>query len=336
MKKEFFPVIIPFLLFSIMCSDNRYLSKTGADTPEKIMNYVNNNRYAEDLELIAVDRTLQSPGHDMVRDFCARRLEKLGFTVELDTYGTGVNVIGRIDGNGNSGEAVILSAHYDSRNAGCPGADDNASGVAGVLEAARVLSKARYSRTLVIALWDEEERGLVGPRGLHGSRAFAGRAKLEGKNIVLAMVFEMIGYRSTEPGSQKFPVWMNKYFPDEMNKIAVNENRGDFICLTVNEDAKAYSDIYKGFADAIALPVITLKIGRRTINNHDFRRSDHAAFWENGYSAMMIGDTINYRNNRYHCHNGEVDDISTLDNDFACDTIRASAATAAQILMMKF
>jgi hypothetical protein len=54
----------------------------------------------------------------MVRDLCARRLSEPGFKVELDSYGTGVNVIGRINGTGNSGEAVILSAHYDRWNAG--------------------------------------------------------------------------------------------------------------------------------------------------------------------------------------------------------------------------
>jgi Zn-dependent M28 family amino/carboxypeptidase len=336
MKKIFYAVIMSSLLFSVKCSEHTYSSQAGIETPESIMNYVDGTRYADDLAHIAVDRTLGSPGHDMVRDFCARRLTELGFKVKLDLYGTGVNVIGRIDGTGNSNEAVIISAHYDSRNAGCPGADDNASGVAGALEAARVLAKARYSRTLIIALWDEEEKGLIKPRGLHGSRAYAAKARSEGKEIVLSMVFEMIGYCSSVPGSQRFPAMMKRIFPDEIKKIAANKNRGDFICLTVNEEAKSYSDIYAGFANKLALPSITLKMNNRIINIHDFRRSDHAAFWENGYSALLISDTTNYRNNNYHCKNGRIDDISRLDTAFTRDTIKAAVATAAQILGIKF
>ena len=336
MNKRFYIVIAFFSLLSLNCSENKGFSPVHAATPVNIMNYVDGNRYARDLSLISVDRTLGSPGHQMVQDLCAGRLRELGYKVELDSYGTGVNVIGRIEGKDNPGEAVILSAHYDSRNAGCPGADDNASGVAGVLEAARVLVNAGYSRTLIIALWDEEEKGLVGPRGLHGSRAYAGRARLEGKQIILAMVFEMIGYKSSVPGSQKFPARFKKMFPAEMSKVAANKNRGDFICLTVNEEAKPYSDIYSGFAEAIALPSLTLNITHEIINIHDFRRSDHTAFWENGYSAMMIGDTINYRNNSYHCNNGRVDSVSRLDTAFARDTIKAAAATMAQILEIKY
>ncbi len=335
MNKIFYVMIMLFLIPSLKCPADKSSSKAKTETPETLMAYVDGPRYSEDLSVIATDRTLKSPGHKMVQELCARRLAELGFKVELDSYGTGINVIGRIDGAGNSGESVILSAHYDSRNAGCPGADDNASGVAGALEAARVLVKARYNRTLIIALWDEEEKGLKSPRGLHGSRAFAARSRREGSNIVLSMVFEMIGYRSSEPGSQRFPAGMKAIFPLEMKKIAENRNRGDFICLTVNEDAKRYADIYTGFADITGLPVVTLKISRNIINNHEFRRSDHAAFWEQGYSAMMIGDTINYRNTSYHCNNGKVDDISRLDTDFARDTIKAAVAAMARILEIR-
>jgi Zn-dependent M28 family amino/carboxypeptidase len=333
MNKLFYTIIIQLLLLFVNCTENRDPSQL-AFTPSGLMNQVEGSRYFEDLKTIAIDRTLLSPGHDMVRDLCANRLAELGFKVEMHSYGTGINVIGRLEGRTKPGEIVLLSAHYDSRNAGCPGADDNASGVAGVLEAARVLSKAGYERTLIIALWDEEEIGLKTPRGLVGSRAFAAKARSEGMNIVLAIVFEMIGYRSTEPGSQKFPVWIKPFFPEEMKKVAANGNRGDFICLTVNEDAKAYADIYAGFASATALPSLTLNVRRKIIHIHDFRRSDHAAFWEKGYSAMMIGDTINYRNNRYHCKNGKVDDVSSLDTDFTRDTIKATVATMAKILGM--
>lgn len=328
MNKIFYPILSLTVLFSAVCSEQ----KSAPETPESIMNRVDGSRYFEDLKLIAVDRTLGSPGHRMVQEFCARRLAELGYRVELDSYGTGTNVIGRIDGSINPDEIVILSAHYDSRNAGCPGADDNASGVAGVLEAARVLAGIRFEKTLVIALWDEEEMSLVKPRGLHGSRAYAARARNEQRDIIVALVFEMIGYRSFEPGSQRFPVWMNRYFPEEMKRVKTNNNRGDFICLTSDYSAKEYSGIFSFYAGSISLPSLTLNISPRIINIHDFRRSDHTAFWEKNYPAIVISDTINYRNDRYHCKNGKVDDISSLNTDFARDTIRAASATVARIL----
>jgi len=335
MNRLIYAAVILILLLSIRCSGNRFSPLGGVKTPENLMNYVDGSRYAADLSTISVERFPGTPGHHMVQQLCARRLSELGFKVELDSYGTGVNVIGQIDGTGKPEETVILSAHYDSRYAGCPGADDNASGVAGVLEAARVLVKARYDRTLIIALWDEEEQRSLGSRGLFGSRAFAAKARLEGRKIVLAMVFEMIGYRSTEPGSQKFPARMKSMFPDVMKRVEENQNRGDFICITVNEKAKQYSDIYSAYADSIALPSITLKIGCKLNKLHDFRRSDHAAFWEKGYSAMMIGDTINFRNGNYHCHDGKVDDVSTLDMAFGRDTVTAAVATMARILEIR-
>lgn len=331
MNRIFYLVIIQLIFLSLSCTSN-WLSLSGTAAPQQLMNYVEAARYVEDLENIAIDRTLDSPGHKVVMEYCAQRLAGMGFRVELDSYGTGTNVIARMEGTDNSGEAVIISAHYDSRNKGCPGADDNASGVAGVLETARVLAKARYHRTLIVALWDEEEKGLKSRRGLIGSRSYAGRSRRQGSKIVLAVVYEMIGYRSSEPFTQHFPARWNGYFPSEMKKVAANKHRGDFICLTVKDEDRAYSDIFTEYADSIGLPNLTLKINRKLINNHSFRRSDHAAFWENGYPALLISDTCNYRNFNYHCHFGRSDSTSRIDTGFACDTIRAAVATVAQVL----
>ena len=333
MNRILYPVIIPFLIFSLNCT-SKGLPLSGPATPQQLMNYVETARYAEDLEYISVDRTLNSPGHKYVMEYCAQRLAGLGFKVELDSYGTGVNVIARLEGTDNSGEAVIISAHYDSRNKGCPSADDNASGVAGVLETARVLAKTRYHRTLIVALWDEEEKGLKSRRGLIGSRSYAGRSRRENSRILLAVVYEMIGYRSSEPWTQHFPASWGGYFPSEMKKVAAGKNRGDFICLTVKDEDSAYSGIFTEYADSIGLPNLTLKINRKLINNHSFRRSDHAAFWENGYPALLISDTCNYRNFNYHCHFGRSDSTSSIDTGFACDTVRAAVATLARLLII--
>ncbi len=335
MKRLLYLMAAIFMIYSVKISAKKFVPGGAGETPAELMKYVDGDRYADDLAVLAVDRTLGSPGHKMAMEFCRLRLMELGFKTELDSYGTGTNVIGYLEGSDKSEEAVILSAHYDSKNQGCPGADDNASGVSGVLEAARVLARNKYHRTLIVALWDEEEKGLVSPRGLIGSRSFAARARRDGKKIILSVVYEMIGYRSNEINSQKFPAFMKRFFPVEMKKISDNQNRGDFICVTVNKDAGSYSDIYRHYADAVSLPSLILKISNKIINIHAFRRSDHAAFWEQGYSAMVIGDTINYRNNNYHCNNGGVDSIEKLDTAFARDNIKATVASLAEILMIR-
>ena len=126
-------------------------------------------------------------------------------------------------------ERVVVSAHYDSVP-NSAGADDNGTGVAGVLEAARVLSKESHARTLVVACWDEEERGLI------GSTAYVKRAQAAGDAIVLSLVFEMIGYRNTAPMSQKTDATLEAVFPDAAAQIAANDYRGDFAAsLTLRE-----------------------------------------------------------------------------------------------------
>src|SRR3982750_262283 len=142
-----------------------------------------------DMTVTPGPRNPGKPHHQEVQDLCADRFASLGFDVERQTYATGVNVIGTLAGTKLPGERVIVSAHYDAVP-NCEGADDNGTGTAATLEAARVLSKQDHDRTLVVACWDEEERGLI------GSKAYVARAKAAGDNIVLALVFEMLGYRS--------------------------------------------------------------------------------------------------------------------------------------------
>src|SRR5205823_1076260 len=100
-------------------------------------------RYVKDLEFVAKERTPGSPHWKEVQDLCATRFKDLGFMVELEEYATGVNVIGTRVGADTPIDIVSIGAHYD-HIPGCPGADDNATGVAGLLEVARVLSQGSF------------------------------------------------------------------------------------------------------------------------------------------------------------------------------------------------
>lgn len=282
-------------------------------------------RYEADLNSVARVRNHGSQAWQETQDFCAGRLTELGFDVELHDYGTGVNVIGTLAGT--SDEQIILSAHYDAVT-DCEGADDNASGVAGALEAARALSVAEFERTLVIACWDEEERGLI------GARAYAERTSQQGTEIAGMYSFETIGYKSDEPNSQLVPQGLDLLFPDQVAMLEANEFRGNFILIVTDEASRALNDAFERYADGVELPWIELEVPDAILNNplaSDLQRSDHAAFWEVGYPGIMLTDSANFRNFHYHCSEGP-DTADRLDTDFAAKIIKSVVgATATEL-----
>jgi Zn-dependent M28 family amino/carboxypeptidase len=263
----------------------------------------------------------------VVQDLCADRFEAAGFTVERHDYGTGVNVIGVRMGSATPAERVLIGAHYDHIE-GCPGADDNASGVAGVLEAARVLSMASYARTLVVACWDEEERGLI------GSEAYAARARAASETIVDYFNFEMIGYKTDEPDTQTVPAGFELLFPAAIAELRANQNRGDFVSVIGDPASMATMDALERHADRIGLPFIAVDVPESLLSSPlagDIRRSDHAAFWDEMYPGMLITDTSEFRYRQYHCMDGD-DVASNLDAEFASDIVRITVAAAAESL----
>ena len=142
---------------------------------------VDRAKYTEEITFIAEERVPSSLHWQAVQDRCFQRFTEYGYTTQRHEYETGVNVIGVKQGLDPQAPQVILSAHYDHID-GCQGADDNASGVAALFEAARILGDADFSNTLVVACWDEEERGLI------GSTAYVAQAVACGDEIVAAFV----------------------------------------------------------------------------------------------------------------------------------------------------
>jgi hypothetical protein len=303
------------------------LPACGPSGPASLAACVREADLARDLAAVASPRPPASAHHDEVRDLCATRFAALGYTVERHAYGTGINVVGVKSGGDPTAPRVLVSAHYD-HVAGCPGADDNGSGVAGVLETARVLAAGRFERTLVVACWDEEERGLV------GSQAYARRARADGEAIAAAYVFEMIGFRSSEPDTQRLPPGLNIVFPRQAAQIRENGNRGDFIALVGDESARASLTAMERTAASVGLPTVTIALTAAQTASAlygDLQRSDHAPFWAAGYPAIQITDTAEFRNARYHCRGGQ-DTADTLDPAFMGQVVQATVASAAETL----
>jgi len=266
--------------------------------------------------------------HKKVQALCASRFKQLGFEVELHDYGTGINVIGIYPGKQSPSEIVMVSAHYDTV-LNCNGADDNASGIAAVFETARILSAKQHDRTLVLACWDEEEKKVV------GSRAYAEREKNNATDIKMSYVYEMIGYTNKQANSQQVPAGFERLYPEQVKDIASQQNRAYFIALIYDDKASDMLSTIAFHAEQQELPIFQFKVSSQLKKSpaiKDLRRSDHSAFWDVDYPAMMVTDTANFRNPHYHCAEGE-DTIHTLDVDFAIKTINTLAATIEDNLM---
>jgi hypothetical protein len=227
-------------------------------------------------------------------------LKKYGYTVESQPYrveGREVrNLIATLPGHQFPRRTILVGAHYDTVP-GSPGADDNASGVSGVLELARLLSGYSASRTIkLIAFVNEEAPYFL--RGQMGSQLYARRAKVAGERIVAMISLEMIGYYTDRAHSQVYPVGLRYFYP----------NTGNFIGVVGHV---RFWGVYKKVRDALkkysAVPVESLA-GLGWIRGVDL--SDHASFWREGYPAVMITDTAFYRNPNYHAPG---DTFETLD-----------------------
>lgn len=282
--------------------------------------------YQADLELVAQERTPGSAHWQAVQDLCADRFEQLGLEVERHDYGGGVNVIGILPGRTLPTEQVLITAHYD-HIANCPGADDNGSGVAGVLEAARLLAKGRYERSLVFACWDEEETGLI------GARSWVTRAVDRGEQVTTVFNFEMIGFFDDTPGAQDFPTGLDLLFPDAYAQAEANEFRGDFLAVIGDEHSDHAVEAMQTHADTVGLSLLTLELtDEQTTSAYlsDLRRSDHSPFWDAGYPAMMLTDTSEFRYAAYHCRSGD-DVVENLSQDFALRNIATTVGAAADV-----
>lgn len=219
------------------------------------------------------------------------------------------NVLATIPGAAADHPPLLIAAHYDTVS-GSPGADDNASGLAVMLETARGLSDRPLTRTVQFVGFCLEEDNL------RGSRAYAEQLRATNQPILGMIALECVGYVRTEPGSQRIPPGV---------PIAV-PTTGDFLGIVGNEAAAhvvtALAQAARGLIPE--LKTVPLLVPGRGEQLPDVRRSDHAAFWDQGYPAVMLTDTADFRNPHYH---RPTDTIETLDFAFMEQVVRCLTAT---------
>jgi len=195
------------------------------------------------------------------------------------------SVEAELRGGTRAAEIVVVGAHYDTVST--PGADDNASGVAGVLELARLLAGRSLPRTVRFVAFVNEEPPFFW-RDTMGSRVYARRCRERGENIVGMLSLEALGCFSDAEGSQKYPPPFSAFYP----------SRGNFISFVGNLSSRGLVrrclDSFRRHArfpsEGLAAPGQIQGIGW----------SDHWSFWQEGWPAVMVTDTATFRNLNYH------------------------------------
>jgi aminopeptidase YwaD len=249
------------------------------------------------------------------------RVERQLFTWHGGEYH---NVLGTLDGSDPARPWVVVGAHFDSVP-GSPGADDNASGVAAMLEVARLLRRERLAATVQFVGFNLEEiqnplGGFYFGGGVHavgtfriGSLAYARSLRSSGQALAGALVLEMLGF--TGP---------HQVVPAAVRLVKKMPKVGNFLAAVGDGGSGALLAAFARGADGI-LPVETLTVPLKGWLVPDTRRSDNARFWDEGYPALMITDTADLRNPHYHRASDTAD---TLDYEFLG---KATAAVVAAV-----
>lgn len=231
-----------------------------------------------------------------VRTYLLEQLGALG-NVEEHRFNhgidTGVNLVLRLPGQRPDLDPILVGAHYDGPLQSI-GADDNASGVAALLELAQRWAVRPPRRPVWLVAFDQEEWGMV------GSGVLARELREAGIRLQLMVSLEMLAFTSEEQS-----------YPHEAMRTVYGD-RGDFIALVANVgSALMLPGLAREMGRHVPTKVLPVPDGGRSIP--DVRLSDHSPFWDAGYNALMVTDTSFMRNPHYHQMS---DTLDTLDLPF--------------------
>jgi Zn-dependent M28 family amino/carboxypeptidase len=216
--------------------------------------------------------------------------ERQGYAVGKQTYtAQGIecaNLEVTCLGHSHIDDVILIGAHYDSVS-GSPGANDNGSGVAALLELSRLFKDVMPEITLrFVAFVNEEPPFFFWPK--MGSMVYAEAAKQRGDPIRFMISLETIGYYQNRPGSQSYPPLLKYFYPDTGNFIAFASNLSSKRIM--RKCLQAFSSATDFPVQSIAAPAFMPGVFW----------SDHQSFWRHGYKALMITDTALYRYPYYH------------------------------------
>ena len=268
----------------------------------------NLRRHVEYLSVKIGDRHLWKEGSlNKAADYVESVFTSYGYPVWRQTYSCYGQTVSNLitEKTGMDKGVVIIGAHYDSVP-GSPGADDNASAVAGLLELARLNRETSSKKTLVFSAFVNEESPCYGSPNM-GSMVYAKHLKEQGTPVEVMVCLEMIGFFSEEK-IQRYPLpGMGLVYP----------KRGNYIGVVGNFRSSRYvSFLKKGMRKHS-------NIKTKSMTAPEFfggiNLSDQYSFWQHGYRAVMITDTSFFRNRHYH---QLTDTIDTLDFDRMAEVVK--------------
>ncbi len=237
------------------------------------------------------ERGVAKPGAALrAAAYVEAELKAMGYTVAAQEYQaqgqSWRNLEATVRGSTQPDEIVVVGGHYDTAE-GAPGADDNGSGVAGVLELARSFAGKPATRTIRFVFFGTEEPPSF-PTSAMGSRHYADAARARGDRIVAMLSIESIGYYDSHPGTQRYPFPLSLAYPDVGDFIGFvgNLKSGPLVRRTIATFRSATRFPSQGASLPSWVPGVWW--------------SDHWSFWRQGYQAIMITDTAPFRNPFYH------------------------------------
>lgn len=231
------------------------------------------------------------PALQRAAEYIEEQFRAWGYSPSRQTYEVSrlpiSNIEATLHGTSSPDEIIVLGAHYDTVSS-CPGANDNATGIAAMLELARRFAGRAQDRTIRFVAFVNEEPPFFQTTQM-GSAVYANASRVRGDRIVGMLSLETMGYYSNERGSQRYPAeQMRGLYPET----------GDFIGFVSNEEsrelletaARAFTGRASTPLQAAALPAALPGTGW----------SDHWSFWQAGYPALMVTDTAPWRYPWYH------------------------------------
>ncbi|MFC3194289.1 M28 family metallopeptidase [Marinicella sediminis] len=283
-------------------ADDHYSSTT-----QSIVDSVSEARIISDIQALEGIRHHQTNplGLAQARQYIIGQMSNHPLTLEEQTFmhqgSEGVNIIGILAADLPVEDTFIIDGHYDTVSR-TPGADDNASGTAGMLEAMRVLSQFNTRANIRFIAFDKEELGLV------GSRHYA-RIKPADEQITGLINFEMIGYTcSAQPECVNFPNADTSIY--------------NIMSAFASRMGNTFQQIGQNHVPGLKITSVT------DDGDANFRRSDHAPFWDLGVDALFLTDGANFRTPHYHQTS---DRLHTLDTTFATRVVQTAVGTIASL-----
>lgn len=284
--------IIGYLWFT--CFQMPKNSYSGELIPLTAEEKIIKNNLQKDINKLGVEIGARNSNNyenlNAAKDFLEYSFEEAGYQVKKQEYKindkTFTNLEVEIKGVDKPDEIVIIGGHYDTAFTS-PGANDNGSGAAAVLELARRFADKKPSKTLRFVEFTNEEPPYFWTENM-GSLVYAKGCKQRNENIVAMLSLETMGYFSEEEESQKYPFPLSLIYPSQGNFIAFvgNIDSSYLVKKTINSFRNQVKFPSEGAAILSQIPGVGW--------------SDHWSFWQQGYQGLMVTDTAPFRYEHYH------------------------------------